>query len=281
MATIHFAPLLAPAVAPLAPATPLPAAAFPGLVLTAPTGAEADGLPLPVAGVLPDAKLPASLNESAAMRPDQVFMARQLAWPAFDGATLGANWRALVNTYGQQLAALQQQARDRRLPAASLMAGQQPAVLSQDQQAPLQLHPDAWRFVLPGAGGRRFALRVLAGRPDQAPGRRRRGKLVLRLELTLADGSRALVQLEPLAEGVLLELAAERPQAVEQLRLALPALKTAIGRAGVAVLRADVRQALAPGRPLQGFSAQTAAALSPQLFRAMAEAALLLSAAPD
>jgi hypothetical protein len=212
------------------------------------------------------------------MRPDQVFMARQLAWPAFDGATLAANWHALVRTYGQQLAALQQQARDQQLPAASLMAGQQPAVLSQDQQAPLQLHPDAWRFVLPGAGGRQFALRVLAGRPDQPPGRRRRGKLVLRLELSLADGSRVLVQLEPLVEGVLLELAADQPQAVEQLRLALPALKNAIGRAGLVVLRADVRQALAPGRPLPGFSAQAAAALSPPLFRAMAEAALLLSA---
>lgn len=274
MATINFAPLMTQAITPLKPASLLPQTMVPGHPLAMP----ADGVPLPsstpLPGPMPASQLSAGLNEGAAMRPDQVFMARQWAWPGFTGATLAAAWRGMVSVHGAQLAAMQQQSQGQHLPGALLMAGQYPGALStHQQQAPLQGHPDAWRFVLPDNAGRPLTLRVLSGGPDQPPGRRRRGKAALRVELTLADGSRATVQLEPLAAGVMLEFAAEQPHAVEQLRMALPALREAIGLAGLTLVRASIRQSLGPARSLQH-----APALPAALFRAMAEVALLLAA---
>lgn len=273
MATISSLPLSAPLIAPLAPVSLLPAVA----------GNSAVPLPVaePVAPAAPTAAgPPGNLSDNAAMRPDQVFMARQLAWPVFDGASLASAWRTMVRAYGAQLAALQQQALGQHLPGNLLMAGlqgqlQAPAA---GPQSALLWHPEAWRFVLPGAGGQQLALRVLTGLPDPPPGRRKRAKAALRLDVVLADGSHATVQLE-LVDGVVMELAAEHPRAVAQLRQALPAIKQAIELTGLRLIRASVRQGLWPGKPLQQYSAQISAALPPPLYRAMAEVALLLAAA--
>lgn len=275
MSTIPSQPLGASTIVPLAPVTLLPAPV---------AGAAAPGLPLPAAekvaapAAAAPAGLPANLTESASMRSDQVFMARQLAWPVLDGAALASAWRAMVRTYAAQLATLQQQGRAQFMPGNLLMSGVQQALQASTapQPATLLWHPEAWRFVLPGAGGQQLALRLLTGLPDPPPSRRQRAKAALRLDVVLADGSHATVQLE-LLDGVVMELAAEHPRAVALLRHALPALKEAIEVAGLRLVRASVRQGIWPGKPLQQYSSQVSAALPPALFRAMAEVALLLA----
>ncbi|MDQ1832887.1 hypothetical protein [Massilia scottii] len=274
MSTIHSQPLGVPLIAPLAPVSLLPAPAK--------SLAAGMGLPLPVSEPVAAAGsgtgLPANLNESASMRTDQVFMARQLAWPVLDGASLANAWRTMVRAYAAQLATLQQQGRAQFMSGNLLMSGAQQAMQASalPHQATLLWHPEAWRFVLPGAGGQQLALRLLTGLPDPPPSRRQRAKAALRLDVVLADGSHATVQLE-LVDGVLMELAAEHPRAVALLRQALPALKQAIELAGLRLARASVRQGIWPGKPLQQYSSQVSAALPPPLFRAMAEVALLLA----
>ncbi|HEX8610247.1 MAG TPA: flagellar hook-length control protein FliK [Telluria sp.] len=278
MSTLSSQPLGSSPIGPLAPVSLLPAlSSVPG------AAGLAVPLPLPVADTVtgppaPASGLPANLSESASMRSDQVFMARQLAWPVLDGAALASAWRTMVRTYAAQLATLQQQGRAQFMPGNLLMSGVQQAMQAGSVQQPATLlwHPEAWRFVLPGAGGQQLALRLLTGMPDPPPSRRQRAKAALRLDVVLADGSHATVQLE-LLDGVMMELAAEHPRAVALLRHALPALKQAIETAGLRLARASVRQGIWPGKPLQQYSAQVNAALPPPLFRAMAEVALLLA----
>jgi hypothetical protein len=276
MARIHFNP----PVAPLAPLSLLPTA-----LSTAPSIALAPALPVAVpvpaaahgAGAPPTLAATAGLYDGAAMRPDQVFMARQLAWPALDGAALAAAWRGMVRSYAAQVALAQQYALGQQLPGPLLMAALHPGGPARAPAAPLW-HPEAWRFVLPGAHGQQLALRVLDGIKDPPPARRKRARAALRLELTLADGQRATLQLEWSGAGAVLELTAEEAPAVLQLQQALPVFRHAIEQAGLALARSGVRQGTSPARALQHYSAEVDAALPPALFRAMAELALLLAA---
>ncbi|NML63338.1 hypothetical protein HHL21_20045 [Massilia sp. RP-1-19] len=270
---IQFAPLLTVAATPLAPAAQPGAHTFPALQAALPVVAAPAETPQNAAVATATATT-ASLADSASMRPDQLFMARQLAWPAFDGAALAAAWRGMVSTYGLQLAAMQQQAAGHHVPGVLLMSGQFAATQQAAQQPALQWHPDAWRFVTPGPA-RPMTLRVLAGGPDQPPGRRRRGKAALRVELTLEDGMRATVQLEALPEGVMMELAAPYTGSLELLRAALPGMREAIARAGFTLVRTTLRHALAPARPVN--DSPSASSLPAPLFRAMADVALLLA----
>lgn len=272
MATIQLAALLPLPVTPLAPAVQHGAATFPALPASLPLAA-ADAAPAGSMAAALAANPGAAMAEAASMRPDQLFMSRQLAWPALDGAALANAWRGMAATYGLQLAAQQQQAAGQHLPGNLLMAGQFPPA-QPGQQPALQWHPDAWRFVTQGPA-RPLTLRVLEGGPDQQPGRRRRGKAALRVELTLEDGMRATVQLEALPEGVMMELAAPYTSSLELLRAALPGLREAIARAGLTLVRTTLRHALAPARPVR--DAASAAALPDPLFRAMADVALLLA----
>lgn len=273
MASIQFAALLPVPSTPLAPAVQPGTAAFPALPAALPLVAAAELAPAAGMAAQLAANPGAAMAEAASMRPDQLFMARQMAWPALDGAALANAWRGMVATYGLQLAAQQQQAAGQHLPGNLLMAGQFPPP-QPGQQPALQWHPDAWRFVTPGPA-RPLTLRVLDGGQDQPPGRRRRGKAALRVELTLSDGMRASVQLEALPDGVMMELAAPYTSSLELLRAALPALREAIARAGLTLVRTTLRHALAPARPLQ--DAGMAAALPEPLFRAMADVALVLA----
>lgn len=278
MATISSLPLSSPLIAPLAPVSLQPSVA----------GVAAAPMVLPVSEPLAQtqapaaaAGLPANLSDSSAMRPDQVFMARQMAWPVWDGASLARAWRTMVHAYGAQLATLQQQGRAQPAQSGFLMTGWQggtPGAQANPaaQQNALLWHPEAWRFVLPGPGGQQLALRLLAGHSDTPPSRRKRAKAALRLEVILADGSHATVQLE-MVDGVFMELAAEHPRAVAHLRHALPALQRVIEQAGLRLTRASVRLGIWPATPLQQYSLQVSAALPPPLFTAMAEVALLLT----
>jgi hypothetical protein len=239
---------------------------------------DADPLVQVITPAAPAAASAESHAERAAMRPDQLFMARQLAWPVQDGATLASSWRTMVKTYGSQLLQREQQARSERLPAALLMAGQEPRAQGQ-LGAQGELPPDAWRFTLQTGAGCAQQLRVLADGPDQPPGRRRRPRAALRLELTLADGTRVTVQAEPQPGGVVLELCTEDASALAMLKQLQPALEAALERAGVPVLRWKFRASLPAGTAHASMAATDAAtALTLPVFRAMAEMALLLPA---
>jgi hypothetical protein len=281
MATIQpnqpiLPPLVVGSLAPLAPAGPLSPAAFAVLPLAA---AEADAPPLPAAapaGNAPGAG--AAEGTTGAMQLDQLVLARQLTWPKPDAGLLAASWRTMVKTYGQQMASLEQQSRGQQLPASLFMAGQ--AAAARDGAVPFAIADgEAWRFAAYGWGGQRLELRLAPGEPDEPPGRRRRGKVALRLELELAVGGRIRIQIEALPEGILLELAAASAQGLQHLRATLPEMAEALRRAGVRIVRCTLRDGLQAASAHHDYPMQAAAAtLGLSVFRAMAEVALLLSA---
>jgi hypothetical protein len=257
----------APGVGPVTPAAPL--ALF---------AAEAEALPLPQALAPAAAGAADPAPDGAALRPDQVFMARQMTWPAADGATLAASWRSMVRNYGAQLTAREQQARAGQLAPALLAAGQDPRVLRQPDLAGAT-PADAWRFTVHTGGRQDRRLTVVTDEPDQPPGRRRRARAALRLELELADGTRVTVQADPLPDGIGLELCAPGARAMERLRELQPVLELAVARAGLRVTRWRFRDTLPPGQLHARLAASEAAAgLNLAVFRALAELALVLPA---
>lgn len=218
-------------------------------------------------------------RDSSAMQVNQLFFTRQLVWLPPDAAQLAASWRVMVRTYGEQYAALQEQARGQHVPGNLFMAEQQPALLREGPRPPLSIDSEAWRFAVYGWGGQRLLLRVLASDADEEEGPpRRRGKVALRVELVILGIGRVVIQMEPAGDGVLLELAADAESALRHLRLVLPGIAGAVHRAGLRVVRCRLNRQLHAQRVHGNFPMQAgAASLSPALFRAMAEVALLLT----
>ena len=278
MASLSFPPLLAPAL-PAAPAAgPLPVGAV-AAVAPAALLAEMDSLPLPLPGAQ-QAQAQAApggdgMAEGAAMRPDQVLMARQLSWPTQEAGTLASSWRSMVRSYGSQLVNRDLQARPGQLPTAMLLAGQDPRVLRQgDQASPL----DAWRFTVHAGSPQDQHLRVVQEEQEaQQQQKKRRTRAALRLELVLDDGTVVTVQAEPLADGVRLELCAPDEASLARLRALEPELEKAVARAGLRVLGWKYRASLPMGPAhIRLPSTDAASALSLPVFRAMAELALVL-----
>ena len=280
MASLSFPPLLAPAL-PAAPAAgPLPVGAV-AAVAPAALLAEMDSLPLPLPGAQ-QARAQAqaapggdAMAEGAAMRPDQVLMARQLSWPTQEAGTLASSWRSMVRSYGSQLVNRDLQARPGQLPTAMLLAGQDPRVLRQgDQASPL----DAWRFTVHAGSPQDQHLRVVQEEQEaQQQQKKRRTRAALRLELVLDDGTVVTVQAEPLADGVRLELCAPDEASLARLRALEPELEKAVARAGLRVLGWKYRASLPMGPAhIRLPSTDAASALSLPVFRAMAELALVL-----
>lgn len=280
MASLSFPPLLPPIAPPLQVGAV--AAAAPVALLEA----EAESLPLPLPGAQTAAPTPAQPDpaEGAAMRPDQLMMARQLTWPTPDGGALASAWRGMVRNYGTQVVTRDLQASAGLLPAALLLAGQsgEPVTPGLRQQDPATTPFDAWRFTVHANGARDQHLRVIEGEPESQQGRqgrRRRARAGLRLELVLEDGMLVTVQVEPVADGVRLELCAAGAPALARLRALQPQLDAAVRRAGLRVLGWIWRDSLPDGPAHARLpSSEAAAALSLPVFRAMAELALLLPA---
>jgi hypothetical protein len=268
-------PALVPATtgAPVAPV----AAVAPAALLAS---AEEGGLTLPFSQSLPAgarAPAPESGAEGPAMRPDQLMMARQLAYPALRGDALAAGWQSMVRTYGAQAARRAVQEQSGHLAPAVLVAGQEGRVLR-----PLDPHAnplDAWRFTVHAGGAHAHTLRVIGDEDEPARRRHARGRAALRLELVLEDGTRVVVQVEPLPYGLAIELCAPDKAAAERLRALQPELERVIKAAGLEVLRWRFRDSLPAGR-VHASSALEAAAgtLNLPVFRAVAELALLLPA---
>jgi hypothetical protein len=286
MASLSF-PALPPPVVPASapgalPATPVGAVA--AAVPVALMQAELEALPLPLPAAQPAPALPTggdALPDAAAMRPDQVVMARQLTWPSPDGGALAASWRGMVRSYGTQLVAravqASQQQRGQSLPGALLQSGLDARVLRQADLATLP--PDAWRFTVHAGGPQAQHLRVVGEEEQGQKPQRRRRRAALRLELVLPDGSVVTVQAEPLADGVMLELCTPDPGTLAHLRALQPQLEEAVRRSGLRVLGWTWSDILPEGRVHARLpSTEAAAALSLPVFRAMAELALLLPA---
>jgi hypothetical protein len=282
MASLTFPPLIPPPVAP-----PPQVGAVTAVTAIAPVAllqAELDALPLPSAATqtaAPALAQPDTLD-AAAMRPDQLMMARQLSWPAPDGGTLASAWRGMVRNYGAQVMTRDLKANANPLPAAVILQGGQrndanlPALRQQDWGGAL----DAWRFTVHAGGPQAQHLRVVEGEPEQQrQQRRRRTRAALRLELVLDDGSVVTVQAEQVLDGLRLELCAPHALALAHLKALQPQLDSAVRRAGLRVLEWRYRDGIPEGRAhLRLPSAEAADALSLPVFRAMAELALLLPA---
>lgn len=222
--------------------------------------------------------------DGAAMRPDQVFMSRQLVFP-HDGRTLAGNWRTMVGNLGQTLAEREVRARTGALPAALLVA--------QDGRAAGRLSEgvmpaDPWRFTVHAGSTQTQHLQVLRKTADGQSGRRRRPRAALRLELALADGTQVMVQVEPVPGGVTIEMAAPDAATLARLRALQPAFEAAVARAGLAVLRWSFLHGILAGGSMSGSTQGSAhAALAAEdvadvltlpVFRAVAEMALFLPA---
>lgn len=278
MASILFPPLLPPA--PVVPAA-APSQIGPALAAAGSAAllqAEIESVPLPTAQPAPAQPSAAEAGQDgAAMRPDQVAMARQMTWPNADGGALASAWRGMVRNYGTQQAIREQQIREGQLPTVLLQAGQdaRAARLAQLQNPP----PDAWRFTVHAGSPRAQHLRVVQGEPEQQQNRRRRTRAALRLELVLADGSVVTIQATPVADGIKMEVCAADQPSLERLRELQPQLEAAVRRAGLRVLAWAWRDDL-PAGPVHVRlpSTEAATALSLPVFRAMAELALLLPA---
>jgi hypothetical protein len=285
MASISF-PALPPPVMPAGASGSLPPAPVGAVAAAVPVAllqAELEAIPLPLPAAQP-ATAPTvgdALPDAAAMRPDQVVMARQLTWPNPDGGALAASWRGMVRSYGTQLVtrAIQasQQQRGNILPGALLQSGMDARVLRQADLA--MLPPDAWRFTVHAGSPQAQHLRVIGEEEQQQKPQRRRRRAALRLELVLADGTVVTVQAEPLADGVMLELCTTDAGTLLHLRALQPQLEDAVRRSGLRVLGWTWSDVLPEGRVHARLpSTEAAAALSLPVFRAMAELALLLPA---
>lgn len=272
-------PITLPALPPVIPQ--LTVSPVVGAAQVAALTAEPDALPLPFSQPQ-SAPLPATTadttQDGAAMRPDQVFMARQVLFPAPDTRALAGSWRSMVRAYGAELAMREQQTRAGHLSPALLIAAQDGRISRQPDGS---VHPDAWRFIVHTGGQKPQHLQVLADADEQHSGRRHR-RAALRLGLQLADGTLVVVLAAPLPGGVALELYAPDTHALARLRDMQPALEVAVGRAGLRVLHWKFFDRL-PAGPVHASlpSSDVASALSLPVFRAMAELALLLPAAQE
>lgn len=232
----------------------------------------------PLPGQAPPQGAPGNGSDGAAMRPDQIFMARQLSYPQQDAGKLATSWRTMVRQYGSALIEQDIRSHGRLLPPALLVAGQEGR--PQGPASPLH-NADPWRFTVHAGGAHAQQLRVTGRPPDPPPGRRKRARVGLRLELTLDDGTRVALQVEPMPGGVALDLAAPDPQSLARLRGFERVLVQAIERAGVRPMRItwhDTTLAL-PGAMHASLQAMDATSvLTLPVFKAVAELALILPA---
>lgn len=276
--------LVLTAIAPTSPTPALqvgPAAAIAPLAPVAPIGFAAMHAELPSPGAGPASSAQnapiADNTDGAAMRPDQLFMSRQLSYQRADAPTLASGWRSMVRQYGSALVERELRTRGGMLPPTLMVTSQEGRLLRTPDS--LQ-NADPWRFTVHAGGLHQQELRVLGRAADPPPGRRKRARVALRLELTLDDGTRVAVQLEPMPGGVALDLAAPGREALERLRRLEPMLDAAIERVGLRVLRRSYSQSLAPAMSAHASLAamDATSVLTLPVFRAMAELALLLPA---
>lgn len=218
--------------------------------------------------------------EPPAMRPNQLFMSRQLTWHPPDAAMMAASWQIMVRTYGEQRAAWLEQAKGQHLPASLFMADHNPSAVREGRAGPpLITQTEPWRFAVFAWGAERLVLKVVMF-DEEEPRRsaRKRARMALRLELMLSGLGRVTLQLEPMTGNrVLMEVGAAHTSVSRHMRELLPSLATVINRCGLTIVRCHLRRELAPGLAHIAPTAADTAQLTMPLFKAMAEIAMQLS----
>lgn len=222
----------------------------------------------------------ANLADPAALRPDQLQMSRQLVWQQPDASTMAMSWAVMVRTYGEQRAALMEQAHGRRLPSGLFMTEHGQSAMREGRAAPQLLNEmETWRFAVYAWGAEKLVLRVVSrdpGQPDEP--RRRRARVAIRLELHIEGMGKVLVQMEPAGEGVVLEIGANQNATMQFMREMLPELAAIITRNGLTLVRCHLMRELAPVREEYNNPTRVQTAMLTQsIFKAMAETAVLLS----
>ncbi|MYM75698.1 hypothetical protein GTP56_26390 [Duganella sp. FT134W] len=259
----------------------------------APVGAIADASeahPLPPGGLeaLADAlaDMP-NAADPAAMRPNQVFLSRQLVWQPPDSALMAASWQVMVRTYSEQRAAWLEQTTGQHLPASLFLSEQIPAGSRDGRPGlPMVTEMEPWRFAVYAWGDRRLVLKVVVIDDDEYERlRRKRARAALRLELMLPAVGRVVIQLEPAGGyGVVMEVGAAQTAAMQHMREILPQLAATVNRLGLTIVRCRLRRELPPPSSDHAYpSRMQAAALTAAIFHATAAVATLLSqpALPD
>lgn len=219
--------------------------------------------------------------DPAAMRPNQVFLSRQLVWQPPDTALMAASWQVMVRTYGEQRAAWLEQASGRHVPSSLFMADHTPAVMRDGRPGqPLVTEMEPWRFAVYAWGAERLVLKVVVKDDDEYErDRRKRTRVALRLELMLPGVGRVVIQMEPAGgNGVVMEVGAAQTSAMQHMRELLPQLAATVSRSGLTILRCRLRRELPPSTGEHAYPTRLhTAALTQAIFRAMAELAVLLS----
>jgi hypothetical protein len=226
-------------------------------------------------GEVPDA------GDPAAMRPNQVFLSRQLVWQPPDTNAMAASWQVMVRTYSEQRAAWLEQATGQHLPSSLFMTDHTPSNLRDGRPGmPLVTEMEPWRFAVYAWGAERLVLKVVVKDDEEYDrNRRRRTRVALRLELMLPGVGRVVIQMEPASgNGVVLEVGAAQTSAMQHMRDLLPQLAAVVSRSGLSILRCRLRRELPASTGEHSYpSRMHTAALTQALFRAMAEVAVLLS----
>jgi hypothetical protein len=239
--------------------------------------------------------------EQTAMRPDQVAWLRQVVWRPPNPAAMASAWR------GRLLSQVQRQAPqpdpEDEAPAGNAAAAAAPLLneaMANPFAKPLSL-ADPWLLIAYAWGGLRVMLRALPADPDPDHGaplhQREPAPLALRVMLELPGLGGVTLQFQLTADGVLLDLAAERAEALQPLRNLLPEIVAALARAKLRVLRCRLARGLPNGTPWNPAVRPAAGARLPArtlqpgaapdavlpllLFRAAAEVVALLCAAPQ
>ncbi|MYM27794.1 hypothetical protein GTP58_05620 [Duganella sp. CY15W] len=237
-----------------------------------PGGAEALAAAL---AEVPDA------GDPAAMRPNQVFLSRQMVWQPPDTNMMAASWQVMVRTYGEQRAAWLEQATGQHLPASLFMTDNAAASLRDGRPGlPLVTEMEPWRFAVYAWGAERLVLKVVVKDDEEYDrNRRRRTRVALRLELMLPGVGRVVIQMEPASgNGVVMEVGAAQTSAMQHMRDMLPQLAAVVSRSGLSILRCRLRRELPASSGEHAYPSRLhTAALTQALFRAMAEVAVLLS----
>ncbi|WP_229262071.1 hypothetical protein [Duganella guangzhouensis] len=243
-------------------------------------GPDAHGLPPGGAEALAAALAEIVDADAAAMRPNQVFLSRQMVWQPPDVSAMAASWQVMVRTYGEQRAAWLEQASGQHLPASLFMADPTPGGREGRPGAPLVTEMEPWRFAVYAWGAERLVLKVVVKDDEEYDrNRRKRSRVALRLELMLPGVGRVVIQMEPASgNGVVMEVGAAQTASMQHMRDILPQVAAVVSRAGLTILRCRLRRELpASGGEHAHPTRLHTAALTQALFKAMAEVAVLLS----
>ena len=189
----------------------------------------------------------------------------------------------MIRTYGEQRAALMEQAHGRHLPSGLFMTEHGQSAMREGRAMPQMLSElESWRFAVYAWGAEKLVLRVVSrdpgqqGQPDEQ--RRRRARVAIRLELHIEGMGKVLVQMEPAGDGVVLEIGANQNATMQYMRDMLPELAAIVSRNKLSLVRCHLMRELAPVREEYNNPTRVQTAMLTQaIFKAMAETAVLLS----